>query len=162
MRGTWFRVCLFVLFGLYVAFNNLSVKSRRCLDVAGSSMLTFRVLPHWNVTPQTLYMISHPVTLYWHWADQFWFLALLSYCWAPNERAASSIFKVFGMTRPGIEPATSRSQSGRSTNWATVRFRVWSRYLCEPCDTLQVFWAWSGLHLIFTESWNIFPTFSHF
>ena len=39
-------VCLFVLFGLYVAFYNLSVISRRCLDVAGSSMLTFRVLPH--------------------------------------------------------------------------------------------------------------------
>ena len=39
-------VCLFVLFGLYVTFNNFSVISRRCLDVAGSSMLTFRVLPH--------------------------------------------------------------------------------------------------------------------
>ena len=39
-------VCLFVLFGLYVAFNNLLVISRQCLDVAGSLMLTFRVLPH--------------------------------------------------------------------------------------------------------------------
>ena len=29
--------------GLKVAFNNLSV---RCLDVAGSTMLTFRVMPH--------------------------------------------------------------------------------------------------------------------
>ena len=37
---------VFVLFGLYVAFNNLSVISQRYLDVAGSSMLTFRVLPH--------------------------------------------------------------------------------------------------------------------
>ena len=39
------KVCL-SLFGLYVPFNNLSVISRWCLDVAGSSMLTFRVLPH--------------------------------------------------------------------------------------------------------------------
>ena len=49
------RLCLFVWVGLNVAFNNLSVISRRCLDVAGSSMLTFRVLPHWNITPQTLW-----------------------------------------------------------------------------------------------------------
>ena len=67
---------LFVLFGLYVAFNILAVISRRCLDVAGSSMLTFRVLPYWNTTPQALDMIFHPVTLYRHWANQFWFLAL--------------------------------------------------------------------------------------
>ena len=38
-------VCLFDL-GLNVAFNNLSLILRRCLDVGGSSMLTFRVLPH--------------------------------------------------------------------------------------------------------------------
>ena len=58
--------------------NNLSVISRRYCDVAGSSMLTFRVLPHWNISPQTLDKIFHPVTQYWHWADKFWFLALLS------------------------------------------------------------------------------------
>ena len=57
-------IALFVLFGLYVAFSNISVISR--LDVAGSSMLTFRVLPHWNITPQALGMIFLPVTLYWH------------------------------------------------------------------------------------------------
>ena len=71
------NVC-FVLLGLYVAFNKLSVILRRCLDVAWSSMLTFRVLPHWNNTPQILDMIFHPVTLCWHWADQFWILAILS------------------------------------------------------------------------------------
>ena len=37
-------VCLFALFGFYL--NILSVISRLCLDVTGSSMLTFRVLPH--------------------------------------------------------------------------------------------------------------------
>ena len=33
----------------------------------------------------------------------------------PSERATSTIFKVFGMTRRGIEPATSRSLRGRCT-----------------------------------------------
>ena len=37
-----------------------------------------------------------------------------------NEKAANTIFKVFGMTRPGIEPTTCRTQIGRSSNWATV------------------------------------------
>ena len=40
---------MFVLFRLHVAFNNLSVILGRCLDVAGSSMLTFRALSHWNI-----------------------------------------------------------------------------------------------------------------
>ena len=35
-----------VLFGFNVAFNNVSVISRRCLVSTGSSMLTFIVLPH--------------------------------------------------------------------------------------------------------------------
>ena len=52
-NGYWF-VC-FVWFGLNVAFNNLPVISRQRLDVTGSSMLTFRVLPHWNIMPQTLW-----------------------------------------------------------------------------------------------------------
>ena len=62
-------ICLFVWFGLNVAFNNLSVISRRCLDVAGSSMPTFRVLPHWNIMPQTLWHDIPPshiiLTLSW-------------------------------------------------------------------------------------------------
>ena len=32
--------------------------------------------------------------------DTFRVLALLSYCWAPTEKAASTIFFVFGMTQP--------------------------------------------------------------
>ena len=37
-----------------------------------------------------------------------------------NERAANTIFKVFGMTRPAIEPTTSQTQTGRFTNLATA------------------------------------------
>ena len=62
-------VCLFDSFGLNVAFNNLSVISRRCLDVAGSSILSFRMLPHWNITLQTLWHDIPPshiiLTLRW-------------------------------------------------------------------------------------------------
>ena len=31
-----------------------------------------------------------------------------------NERAANTILKVFGITRPGIEPTSTRTQAGRS------------------------------------------------
>ena len=72
------QFCLFVLFGPYITFNNISVISQWCLDVAGSSMLIFRNLSHWNITPHPLDMIFHPLTVYWHWTAQFWFLALLS------------------------------------------------------------------------------------
>ena len=63
-------------------FTSLSTIFQSYLDGvsmwAGRSVLTFRVLPHWNITPQTFDMIFHQVTLYWHRVDQFWFLALLS------------------------------------------------------------------------------------
>ena len=60
------HVCCFCcLFGFNIAFNNFSVKSRRCLVVRGSSVLTFIVLPQWKIKPQTLDMIPHPVTLSW-------------------------------------------------------------------------------------------------
>ena len=86
----------------------------------GRELLSFRVLPHWNITPVTYDMIIHPVTLCWQRADQFWFLALFLSCWMLSERAASTIFKDFGMTRPGIESATSRSQNRRPINRAIV------------------------------------------
>ena len=40
----------------------------------------------------------------------------------PSERAASTIFKVFGKTRLGIESTTSKSQKEHPTNRATVSF----------------------------------------
>ena len=39
-------------------------------DRVGSSVLTFIVLPHCNIMPQTLDMIPHPVTLSGHWVGQ--------------------------------------------------------------------------------------------
>ena len=52
----------FILFRLSVAFNNLSVIPRCCLDVTGNSMLTFRVLPRCNITPQTHDVVFHSLT----------------------------------------------------------------------------------------------------
>ena len=49
--------CCFCLFGFNVVFNHFSVISRRCLVATGSSMLTFIVLPHWSIMPQTLDML---------------------------------------------------------------------------------------------------------
>ena len=42
----------------------------------------------------------------------FSLLHCLGLCWAPSTTAVCSIFKVFGMNRPGFKPRTSRLQSG--------------------------------------------------
>ena len=52
---------------------------------------------------QTLDMIPHPVTLSWHQSK------LYPVSLSAKRGAASTIFYDFGMSRPGIEPVTSRS-----------------------------------------------------
>ena len=65
-----FASVLVGLFWFNVAFNNFSVISRRYLVAAtGSSMLSFIVLSHWSIIPNTLDMMPHLVTLSWHWVD---------------------------------------------------------------------------------------------
>ena len=59
---------IFCLFWFNISFNNFSVISRQSLIATGSSMLTFIVLPHWSIMPQTL--DKYPVTLSWHWVNQ--------------------------------------------------------------------------------------------
>ena len=108
-------------FGVNVAFNNFSVISRRCLVVTGSSMLTFIVLPHWSIMSQILDMIPHPVTLSWHWVDQS---KLYPVNLSAKRGAASTIFNDFGMSRPGIEPVTSRSPE-RTLYQLSYRGRCW-------------------------------------
>ena len=44
-------VCVCVLFGRKVIFKNPSVITRRCLDIASISVLTFRVLHRWILRP---------------------------------------------------------------------------------------------------------------
>ena len=57
------ELCCCCLVGFNVTFNNVSVISGWCLVATGSSMLTFIMLPHRSIMPQTLDMIHHPVTL---------------------------------------------------------------------------------------------------
>ena len=95
----------FCLFGFNISFNNFSVISRRCLVVTGSSLLTFIVLPHWSIMPQTLDMKPHPVTLSWHRVDQS---LLYPIRLSAKSGAASTSFNDFGMSCPGIQPVTSR------------------------------------------------------
>ena len=70
--------------------------------------------------------ISCPRCMTWHSPGQIiltpgWrVLSPLSQCWMPSKRAASTIFKVFGMTLSGFEPTTSRSKSGCSSTWVQV------------------------------------------
>ena len=78
-------------------------------------MLTFIVLPHWSIMPQTLDIMPHPVTLSWHWVVQS---KLYSDRLSAKRGAASTIFNDFDMSWPGIEPVTSRSWSVHSTDWA--------------------------------------------
>ena len=51
---------------------------------------------------------------------------LALWCWAPSKVATGTIFNAFGMARPGFEPATSRSRSGRSTTWAVGTGLSWT------------------------------------
>ena len=60
----------FVVCSGLMSLSTIFQSSQRCLVAAGSSMLTFIVLPHRSIMPQTLDMISHPVTLSRHWVDQ--------------------------------------------------------------------------------------------
>ena len=39
------------------------------------------------------------------------------WCWVPSNGGTGTIFYIFGMTRPGFEPATSCIRSGCSTTW---------------------------------------------
>ena len=39
---------------------------------------------------------------------------------APDEQAMDTIFKVFGMTRPGLEPVTSQVWGGHFNHFTTT------------------------------------------
>ena len=97
--------CRCSLFGFNIPFNNFSVISRRCLVATGSSTLTFIVLPHWSMH-QTLDMIQHLITWFWHWVDQY---KLYPVSLSARRSAASTIFYDFDMLRPGSELVTSHS-----------------------------------------------------
>ena len=87
-----------------------------CECISGTDLLRqFYVLPHWDRSCRSNFP-SHPVTVYWHRADQ-------SQCWPykPGRVATGvPIFKSLVWLDPekipalaGFEPGTSRSRGGR-------------------------------------------------
>ena len=100
-----------------------------------------------HITTQTLDMIPHPVTLSWHWVDQS---QLYPVNLSAKRGAASTIFNDFGMSRPGIEPRTSRSPEQTLyllSYRGRYRLKIWAYNLtvlfCHP------FWIRDRLVLFF-------------
>ena len=107
------------IFSFYSGWTSLSPVFQSYRDGVsiwqGTQCSTFRVM-----FPE----ISRPGNIMWnsiqsHYIDTRPISSAFSMLSA-SKRAASTIFKVFGMTRPGIEPTTSRTQSECSSIWATA------------------------------------------
>ena len=92
------------------SLSTLSVISRQCQVVTGSSMLTLIVLPH------CLTEVSDPRHFLPDTTSSHIILTperpVLAKYPSAKRGATSTIVKDFGMSRPGIEPGTSQSQSG--------------------------------------------------
>ena len=71
----------------------------RCLFVAVGLNARFIVLPHWDNMSQA-HRLTHPVTLYWHRADQLCFV-VPPLLWVPCKKRPLPFLNVFGMTGPG-------------------------------------------------------------
>ena len=95
----------FVFLGFNVAFNIFSVITLRCMVDAhfySAASLKYHAPDTWHDTSHIILALDRPV------------LAL-----PRKSEQQIPICKDFGMSRPGLEHATSRSRSGRSSNWAT-------------------------------------------
>ena len=71
----------------------------------------------WDVKPQHNQPTRH--LTWYHTQSHYLDTGSTSPNSSAKRGAAGTIFKDFGMSRPGLEPATSRSRSRRSFNWAT-------------------------------------------
>ena len=109
-----FTLFIFMVHFVAVVCSGLTSRSQRCLVATGSSMLTFIVLPHWCIMPQTLDMIPHPVTLSWHWVDQSYLHILI---WVPSEKQLVPFLTTLLCLSPGSKPRPSVPWNGHSTYW---------------------------------------------
>ena len=67
----------------------------------------------------------------------------------------SHLLTSFGMTRPGIEPTTSRLWGGRSTDWANTIMTQYSRYGSAKGTT----WAyWERIKSVWKRLWVPFTS----
>ena len=83
-------------------------------------------------------------------------LILTLYCWVLSKVASSTIFWVFGITRPGIEPKSPRSLGNTltiaqrlSTFWIIISSKIW---LFFRLNAIKPFLAWLGI----ARRWNPF------
>ena len=106
------------MFWFNVAFNNFSVISRRCLVVTRSSVLTFIVLLHCSIMPQTLDMIPHPVTLIYS-DNGYTSPTSTLQVWVPSEEQLVPFLAALVCRCPELNPCPPVPQSGHSTYWAT-------------------------------------------
>ena len=83
----------------------------------GTCMRQVIVLPHWNAPVAGTWQ-EHPTQSHirWHQADQPYFQALTFQAKRKQGSYLYHLFTTFGMSRLGIEPATFRTQSERSTS----------------------------------------------
>ena len=99
-------------------------------------MLTFIVLPHWSIMPQTLDMISHPVALSWHCMMDGWVRVLhpfnsisaISRQWKEEHERLCAVKRCLGSGRISppaeFEPVTPWSEVG-SANRSAMRTLLW-------------------------------------
>ena len=78
---------------------------RSALYLTNTPSWMFIVLGHWNKIMR-VDMSIHSDTLFWFWANQSLLFLLNAACLQLSEEATNTIFLVFGLTLPGLEPTT--------------------------------------------------------
>ena len=84
-------------YGLFQVLGD-RIYEMSCPFVAVGLNARFIVLPHWDNMSQA-HMLTHPVTLYWHQANQLCFMVPPS-SWVPCKKRPLPFLNVFGMTGP--------------------------------------------------------------
>ena len=102
----------------------------------GAYMRQVIVLPHWNV-PAVGTWQEHPTQSHYKLTPGRPAIVRSTHLSMPSvsKGAATSNFNDFGVSRPGIEPTTSRSRSRRSTYWAK---RAELTYWIQTC---YIYWT---------------------
>ena len=94
------------------------------------------VLAHWNNCPR-IDMSLNTDTLFWFRVNQSVLFLLNDACLA--EKQQIPIFIVSGLTRPGLEPTSYRTQSGHANHY--------------PADAVWIRMVMKSIYLFFTRQW---------
>ena len=124
-----------------------------CECVSGTDLLRqFYVLPHWDRSCRPNFP-SHPVTVYWHRADQSQHWPYITPgVWQGSHWSAN--FEVTGMTRPrkiasqthaGFEPGIFHSRGGRHNHWLSEVVYVFAGAVRNQRYKHRIVWAHPSL-----------------